>query len=192
MADAGPTVAASALREIVVVPPVPALLPEHAGLVDPVAELRAAVTSAVAGLRAAGGSVGVLGSPAAARVADHLLDGVPHASYDAERAPTDPADPVGLLVLGNGSAMRTEKAPGHLDARAEGFDAALGAALAAADGAALADVDGALGRDLWAEVEPLRDLGRLLRATGSAWRVDVTYDDAPYGVQYWVARLTPA
>lgn len=186
MAD-GAATTVTALRDIVVVPPVPALLPEYASLVDPVADLRAAATAAVAGLRAAGGPVGVLGSPGAARVADHLLDGVPHAPYDAERPPADRA---GLLVLGNGSAMRTEKAPGHLDERAEGFDAALGAALAAADGAALADVDGALGSALWAEVEPLRDLGRLLRATGSAWRVDVTYDDAPYGVQYWVARLT--
>jgi hypothetical protein len=189
MADSAATTV-TALRDIVVVPPVLALLPEHASLVDPVADLRAAATAAVADLRAAGGPIGVLGSPGSARVADHLLDGVPHAPYDAERAPTDPADPVGLLVLGNGSAMRTEKAPGHLDERAEGFDAALGAALAAADGAALADVDGALGSALWAEVEPLRALGELLRGSDSAWQVDVTYDDAPYGVQYWVARLT--
>ncbi|GAB3086605.1 hypothetical protein [Nocardioides zeae] len=189
MADAGLTVAATALRDIVVVPPVPALLPEHASLVDPVAELRAAATAAVADLRAGGGPIGVLGSPGSARVADHLLDGVPHAPYDAERPP---ADREGLLVLGNGSAMRTEKAPGHLDERAEAFDAALGQALAAADGAALADVDAALGSALWAEVEPLRALGRLLDGAGAAWRVDVTYDDAPYGVQYWVVRLTRA
>ncbi|MDQ1106695.1 hypothetical protein QE364_002765 [Nocardioides zeae] len=175
------------LREIVVVPPVPALLPEHASLVDPVAELRAAVAAATAGLRAAGGLVGVLGSPAAAHVADHLLDGVPHAPYDAERPPADLA---GLLVLGNGSATRTEKAPGHLDERAEAFDVALGAALAAGDGATLAAVDADLGRALWAEVDALRTLGGLLRDGGGAWQVEVTYDDAPYGVQYWVARLT--
>ena len=185
MADSASTTVTT-LREVVVVPPVPALLPEHAGLIDPVADLRAAATAAVAGLRAAGGPIGVLGSPASSRVADHLLDGVPHAPYDAERPP---ADLGGLLVLGNGSATRTEKAPGHLDERAEAFDAALGAALAAADGAALADLDPDLGTALWAEVEPLRALGRLLRG-GGAWRVEVTYDDAPYGVQYWVVRLT--
>jgi hypothetical protein len=40
---------------------------------------------------------------------------------------------VGLLVIADGSAKRSLKAPGHLDPRAEGFDAALAATLAAAD-----------------------------------------------------------
>lgn len=183
---------AGALREVVVVPPVPALLPEHASLTDPVAELRAAATAAVAALRAAvgpSGRVGVLGSPGSARVAAHLLDGVPRAPYDAERPP---ADVTGLLVLGNGSATRTEKAPGHLDERSAAFDAALGAALAAADGGALADLDLGLAAALWAEAAPLRALGGALRAGAPAWRAEVTYDDAPYGVQYWVVRLTRA
>ncbi|HEY1133565.1 MAG TPA: hypothetical protein VGE77_03245 [Nocardioides sp.] len=181
------------LREIVVVPPVPALLPEHASLVDPVAELRVAVDPAVAALRAAGGPVGVLGSPASHPVARHLLDGVAHAPYDAERP--DPTT-TGLLVLANGTATRTEKAPGHLDERAEAFDARVGAALAAADGAALAALDTDLATALWAEVGPLTTLGRLLvEGLGSGpngWRAAVTYEDAPFGVQYWVVRFTPA
>lgn len=191
MADV-PTDGASTLREVVVVPPVPALLPEHVSLTDPVAELRAAVTAAVAGLRAAvgpNGPVGVLGSPGSAPVAAHLLDGAPHAPYDAERPPAGVTD---LLVLGNGSATRTEKAPGHLDERAAAFDAALGAALAAADGAALADLDLGLAAALWAEAGPLQALGEVLRTGAPGWRAEVTYDDAPYGVQYWVVRLTRA
>ncbi len=34
-------------------------------------------------------------------------------------------------MVGNGSAKRTEKAPGHFDERAEAFDAELGASLRA-------------------------------------------------------------
>jgi len=36
-------------------------------------------------------------------------------------------------VVADGSARRTEKAPGHLDDRAEGFDAQVEKALAAGD-----------------------------------------------------------
>ena len=86
-----------------------------------------------------------------------------------------------MLVVGNGSARRTEKAPGHLDDRAVGFDAALGAALRAGD---LSGVDLSLGEALWAAVEGFGELGSLL---GGAPAV-VDYDDDPYGVQYWVMR----
>ncbi len=86
----------------------------------------------------------------------------------------------GLLVVANGSATRTEKAPGFFDERAEGFDAALGAALRAGD---LTGVDLSLAEELWADVAQLDELAGL-RATS----VQVDYDDAPYGVQYWVVR----
>ncbi len=86
----------------------------------------------------------------------------------------------GLLVVANGSAMRTEKAPGFFDERAEDFDAALGAALRAGD---LAGVDLSLADELWADVAQLDKLAGL-----TATRVQVDYDDAPYGVQYWVVR----
>ncbi len=51
---------------------------------------------------------------------------------------TRAAGAAGLLVMGDGSARRTEKAPGWLDERAAGFDAAASAALAAGDPALLA------------------------------------------------------
>ncbi|MDX6555044.1 MAG: hypothetical protein QOD86_1239, partial [Miltoncostaeaceae bacterium] len=48
---------------------------------------------------------------------------------------------VGVLAMGDGSARRSEKAPGHLDPAAAGFDAAVAAALAAGDTTTLAALD---------------------------------------------------
>lgn len=169
--------------DVLVVPPVPALLPEHRSLIDPVADLRAAVEAGVRQLLAAGTGITVIGDPVTAPIAAHLLG-----------APTDvdrevPAGTSAVLVLGSGSAKRTERAPGHLDDRAEAFDADLGKALLAADGRALADLDAAVGAELWAEVEPLIAVGRFMVASGLTWTAEIGYDDAPYGVQYWVAHL---
>lgn len=163
-------------RRVVLVPGVPALLPEHAGLVDPVAELRAACHEAVAWL---GPDVRVLaGSPSAARVAAYLLGAVASSGAIAARE--------SALVVGNGTATRTEKAPGHLDDRAEAFDADVRAALTRPDPAALAAIDRDLARELWADVDGLVRLGTELITPQHDARVD--YDDAPYGVQYWVLR----
>jgi len=78
----------------------------------------------------------------------------------------------GVLVVGNGSATRTEKAPGHFDPRAEAFDVALRVSFA--------DIDAALAEELGADTACLRGLPPLAQA-------EVAYDDAPFGVQYWVA-----
>ncbi|MEV7426803.1 MULTISPECIES: hypothetical protein [unclassified Streptomyces] len=96
------------------------------------------------------------------------------------------ADRVALLVMGDGSACRTVKAPGYLDERAPAFDAEAARALAAAD------VPGLLAL----ETEP----ARALKAAGRApWQVlagaaqgaglggELLYEDAPYGVGYFVA-----
>ncbi len=95
------------------------------------------------------------------------------------------ADPVGLLVMGDGSARRTEKAPGWLDPRAAGYDAAVSAALASGDPQQLS-TDLALGADLLAAGAPAwHAASRLL--SGPVWSAGVSYDDAPYGVGYLVA-----
>lgn len=91
----------------------------------------------------------------------------------------------GLVVTANGSATRTEQAPGHFDARAEGFDAALRTALTTPDPAALRAVDTDLAAQLWAHVGALPSLADHLEG---AELVGLDYDDAPYGVQYWVLR----
>lgn len=153
------------MTRVALVPGTLALLPAYASLEDPVAELRAACLSAVAWL---GRDVQVLGDP---QVAAHLLD-----ATDRE------GDEPSYLVVGNGSATRTEKAPGHLDERSHGFDAALGAALLSSEG----DWPSfELGKDLWASLDGIARLRELLPA---AYEAVVDYDDDPYGVQYWVMR----
>ncbi|MBB3661133.1 hypothetical protein FB384_000037 [Prauserella sediminis] len=104
-------------------------------------------------------------------------------------ATDDPAgDPVGLLVVGDGSARRDTAPPGEEDERAEGFDSAVAAALAAADPEALLDIDPALADELRVVGRaPWQVLAGFARACGVAWRGDLVYSDAPRGVGYHVA-----
>jgi hypothetical protein len=107
----------------------------------------------------------------------------------AGRAVAEAADRVALLVMGDGSACRTVKAPGYLDDRAEPFDTAVAAALDAADTRALSALD--------------PDLAQALKAAGRApWQVlaaaaedagltgGLLHQSAPYGVAYFVAVWT--
>lgn len=98
--------------------------------------------------------------------------------------------PVGVLAMGDGSARRTEKAPGALDPDAGPFDAAVAAALAAGDVAALAGLDPVAGERLLAAGVPVwRSVGAAL--AGRSFSAEVGYDDAPFGVGYLVATWTP-
>ena len=92
---------------------------------------------------------------------------------------------IGLLVMGDGSARRTEKAPGWLDERAAGFDAGVSKALAEGDPEALAG-DLKLGAELLAAGAPAWSAAAGL-LSGRRWRASVSYDEAPYGVGYLVA-----
>ncbi|MGW3012507.1 class III extradiol dioxygenase subunit B-like domain-containing protein [Streptomyces sp. NPDC001219] len=93
---------------------------------------------------------------------------------------------VALLVMGDGSACRTVKAPGYFDERAEAFDAETARALGEADTAALAALDAepaaglqVSGRACWQVLAGAAEgaglSGRLLR------------EEAPYGVGYFAA-----
>ncbi|MFE9393726.1 class III extradiol dioxygenase subunit B-like domain-containing protein [Streptomyces flavidovirens] len=96
------------------------------------------------------------------------------------------AERVALLVMGDGSACRTLKAPGYLDERAEGFDTAAARALGAADTAALAALDEALAYELKAAGRaPWQVLAGA--AEGAGLDGKLLYEDAPYGVGYFVA-----
>ncbi|WP_329580144.1 class III extradiol dioxygenase subunit B-like domain-containing protein [Kitasatospora sp. NBC_01250] len=96
------------------------------------------------------------------------------------------ADRVGLLVLGDGSACRSLKAPGYLDDRAEAYDAQVARALGAADTAALAGLDPRLSAELLAAGRaPWQVLAGAGQQAGLGGRL--RYDEAPYGVGYFVA-----
>ena len=166
---------------VVLVPGVLALLPEYAGSADPVAPLRAACLEAVAWLGEVGDGFGVHGSHQGLRLARHL------AAEAGVRLDLESEHPRGLLVVANGSATRSEKAPGHLDERAHGFDDDLRRRLLE-DPASLGGLDLALAAELWADVDSLVFLGSEVDFEPTSVVVD--YDDDPYGVQYWVLRWT--
>ncbi|MFF8261894.1 class III extradiol dioxygenase subunit B-like domain-containing protein [Streptomyces virginiae] len=96
------------------------------------------------------------------------------------------AERVAMLVVGDGSACRTLKAPGYLDERAAGFDAAAARALGTADVAALAAIDAGLAAELQAAGRaPWQVLAGAAEGADLAGRL--LYEDAPYGVGYFVA-----
>jgi hypothetical protein len=118
-----------------------------------------------------------------------------------------------LLVMGDGSARRSPKAPGHLDPRADPFDAHVERAVRAGRLGALLDLDEALARDLMATGRPAWQVlaGALPDGTGAdgsgadgagmegsgvaaagvdgALATEVLYRDDPFGVAYLVACL---
>ncbi|MGQ0623458.1 MAG: class III extradiol dioxygenase subunit B-like domain-containing protein [Sporichthyaceae bacterium] len=100
--------------------------------------------------------------------------------------------PTFLLAVGDGSARRSLAAPGHLDDRAEGFDADVAKALTSVDVEALLDLDEDLAADLLAAGRPAwQVLAGAARVSGR-WRAVLDYDDAPYGVGYFVASWVRA
>ena len=168
------------VASVVVVPAAPLLLPEHAGRADVVPALRAAVRGVLGGLR----DVAVLAEPTwGERVAAHLL-------RDAGMGEVGLGEARTLLVAGDGSARRGEKAPGHLDERAAPYDAVVEEALRDGDAVTLASLDLGLGTELLAAGAPvLRALGDAVLASGRAVQTaDLAYADDPFGVRYWVAR----
>ena len=112
------------------------------------------------------------------------------------------AERTALLVLGDGSARRSPKAPGHFDERAAAFDAAVEKAVRAGDLDALLDVNPALARELMATGRPAWQVlaGALRAGAGpegarggpAAPAVDVQYAGDPFGVKYLVASLIPS
>jgi hypothetical protein len=97
---------------------------------------------------------------------------------------------IALLVMADGSARRSRRAPGHLDERSFGFDAAVLAAVGAGDLDALAAVDPELARQLMATGRPA---WQVLSGAMASRRpaVAVRYWGDPFGVAYLVASLRP-
>ncbi|MEV6281367.1 class III extradiol dioxygenase subunit B-like domain-containing protein [Kribbella sp. NPDC051770] len=98
----------------------------------------------------------------------------------------DSSDRVALLIMGDGSARRSEHSPVHLHPRAELFDSTVAAALQLADTATLAALDPDLATELHAAG---RAPWQVLAAT-SGLTGNLLYHAAPYGVGYLVASWT--
>ena len=136
----------------------------------------------------AGGADDVLGL--GQTIGAWLLD---RAGHDGPRLYTSDATQLrpddAILVVADGTATRTERAPGHLDERAAAFDEALARALDAGDADALARTDLTLAETLWCRG------AATLAAVGAAVRGRISTSaliahDAPLGVAWFVAEWT--
>jgi hypothetical protein len=124
-------------------------------------------------------------------------------------------DRVGLLIMADGSARRSPRAPGYLDGRAAPFDAAVECAVRDGDLDALLDIDPALARELLAAGRPAWQVlaGAVLgqhsagaargqlpagavrgqpparTVRGQPPAAEILYSDDPFGVAYLVAWI---
>jgi hypothetical protein len=97
-----------------------------------------------------------------------------------------------LLAIGDGSARRGPRAPGHFDERAAAFDAGVERAVRAGDTGALLDLDPGLARELMATGRPAWQVLAGALETAAALSVAVQYAGDPFGVAYLVATLQPS
>lgn len=96
---------------------------------------------------------------------------------------------VAMLVMGDGSACLTEKAPGYLDEAAQPYNDLIGRALGDADQRVLAGLDPVEAAGLW--VGGRAALQVLAGAAGGRpFEGRLLADVAPYGVGYFVATWT--
>lgn len=94
---------------------------------------------------------------------------------------------IALVLAGEGSARRGEKAPGYLDDRAFGFDDSVAEALDKGDAETLRDLDADLARELMVTGRSvLRLLGRLAGERAPE-RAGLSHREDPFGVDYLVA-----
>jgi hypothetical protein len=114
------------------------------------------------------------------------VDETPASCLALGRSVAEGPDRIALLVMGDGSARRSEHSPVHLHPRAEIFDTTAAAALASADTTTLAALDPDLARELQAAGRaPWQVLAATTDLSGS-----LLYHAAPYGVGYFVALWT--
>jgi hypothetical protein len=113
-------------------------------------------------------------------------DETPASCLTLGRSVAEGTDRIALLVMGDGSARRSEHSPVHLHPRAEIFDTTVAAALDSADTSTLAALDPDLAHDLQAAGRaPWQVLAATTGLSGS-----LLYHAAPYGVGYFVALWT--
>jgi hypothetical protein len=99
-------------------------------------------------------------------------------------------DRVALVVMADGSARRTLKAPGYLDERAAPYDRRIEVALAQAYPPGLADLEPALAAELLVAGRAAWQV--LAAAAGQqVWQATMHYVAEPFGVFYPVASWLP-
>lgn len=102
-------------------------------------------------------------------------------------------EPYGVLVVGDGAATLSVKAPGYFDERAEAVQAEIDRALTAGDRQALAALDPQLCADLHVAGRPAYQvLAGLFSADAADPKVETLYTAAPFGVAYHVSVWHPA
>jgi hypothetical protein len=196
------------LLGVAVCPHPPLLLRELNGDIDSVPDLRSACHDAVRTLIDwHPDRIVIIGldSPWSLRVANRLLaesswhgetewHPVRPESTTAERAETAAmltrtSDRIALLVMADGTASRTRKAPGYFDEGAAGVDEMLVRALRDGDYERLAQLDDVLAEELRMQGVPaLHVLGAALRSAAPRCVLPtVSYVDDPFGVLYVVA-----
>lgn len=107
----------------------------------------------------------------------------PAACLALGRKIADSNERIALLVMGDGSARRSEHSPVHLHPRAEIFDTTVATALERADTTTLAALD----PDLAAELHAAGRAPWQVLAAVEGLRGSLLYHAAPYGVGYFVA-----
>jgi hypothetical protein len=108
---------------------------------------------------------------------------------DAGAALSAAPETTALIVVADGSAARSEKAPAHLHPGAEAFDQSVVAALVSGDPAQLAAIDAATASEVTAAGRPAwRTASAALG--GRTYDAALLSDSAPYGVGYVVAAWT--
>jgi hypothetical protein len=107
------------------------------------------------------------------------------ASTDLDDLRSDRA--MSIVVVGDGSACRSEQAPGHLDERAEPFDDGIADLLRRGDAAGFHAIDRGTAAELMCHGLPAwRFAATAVEGAGVSYAELATYT-APYGVGYFVA-----
>jgi hypothetical protein len=111
-----------------------------------------------------------------------------HAAVGARIA--ESAERVAMIAMGDGSAKRTTEAPGYFDESSGAFDAAVVDALSGGDAASLLDISPDVAAELWVAGLPAWQALAGAQGHDVAVAAQVTYDEAPRGVGYFVVDWT--
>ncbi|WP_433208483.1 hypothetical protein ACQP1G_13995 [Nocardia sp. CA-107356] len=132
-------------------------------------------------------------APTTLVAADTPADRCARIGADLRSALDGSPEPTGVLVVADGAATLTLKAPGYLDERAADVQRELDRALAAGDTTGLLALDPALCAELALSGRAAYQvLAGLFAADSKAPYVETLYSDAPFGVGYQVSVWRPS